>query len=112
MSEIIEVRMLRTLVKDNRKMAEVDIKLSDGTSLSALVAKAANGEYTVDTLMYRDVDFELDWYENPLHQAYRDAGNELDDHDKAAKRGGLTRSELLQFLLKDKSLADQFLLLS
>ncbi|MBC8081025.1 MAG: hypothetical protein H7X86_11815 [Gorillibacterium sp.] len=112
MSKIKEVRMLRTLVKDNQKMAEVDISLSDGTSLSALVAPKGNGEYTIDTLMYRDVNYELDWYENPLHQAYRDAGNELDDHCRLAERGGLSRSELLQFLVADKNLADQLLLLS
>ena len=91
MSSSIHARFCRLVELGGRLLAEVEIRTDDpkDPELVAFVERTGDGAdpYNVRMIYRKDADYETDWYDNSLHQAYKEIKN-----DSSGKRNeGLDR---------------------
>jgi len=69
--DIVDARVRRTVDLDGRPCAEVEVASGDDREATLLVyfAQAADGGLEMVRVVEKDADREIDWYDNPLHQA-------------------------------------------
>jgi hypothetical protein len=69
--DIADARVRRTVNLDGRPCAEVEVATGDDRAATLLVyfAQAADGGLEMVRVIENDADREIDWYDNPLHQA-------------------------------------------
>ena len=72
MIEVQHAALRRTLTKNGRLCGEVEVLTNDAELPKALAYFAAAGEadYDIVAIVANDADTEIDWYDNPLHQAF------------------------------------------
>jgi len=85
--DIADARVRRTVNLDGRPCAEVEVATGDDRAATLLVyfAQAADGGLEMVRVIENDADREIDWYDNPLHQA---AIDRTDAYRSAAAAGG------------------------
>ncbi|OUM96120.1 MAG: hypothetical protein A9Z00_07225 [Thermobacillus sp. ZCTH02-B1] len=84
--DITEARVRGTVRLDGRTCAEVEV-LTDGPDAPGLLvyfAEKAGGGLEMVRVVENDASREIDWYDNPLHQA---AVNRTDAYRSAAAAG-------------------------
>jgi hypothetical protein len=100
MKKIKNARFIRSVEKNGKTIAEVEFAMEDGfvASLSdqidqgryvAILEREGNEAYTLSKVMKNEANYELDWYDNPEHQAYADVtealfASEVEANDKQA----------------------------
>lgn len=74
MLDIADARVRRTVNLDGRSCAEVEVSTGDAAASTLLVyfARTAGGGLEMVRVIENDADREIDWYDNPLHQAQAD----------------------------------------
>lgn len=72
--EITRAHVRRTLNIDGRLCGEVEVHTNDPQSPELLIyfAAAPGGGFEAVRIVENDARTEIDWYENPLHQAFTD----------------------------------------
>jgi hypothetical protein len=74
----------RVVELHDKKYAEVKVEIEgEQKPFLALFEKTNDEQLHMDKLYRLDIDYELDWYENNLHQAYVDVTDRLFDHEFA-----------------------------
>jgi len=85
--DIVDARVRRTVNLEGRPCAEVEVATGDASAPTLLVyfAQTAGGGLEMVRVVENDADREIDWYDNPLHQAKADRTNA---YSGAADAGG------------------------
>lgn len=88
MQNIKEAKFQRITELNDKKYAEVMVVTAGRDKpVMALFEQSADGGLQMSKLYHLDVDYELDWYENNLHQAYTDITDNFFDHGYAETNG-------------------------
>ena len=69
--DIVDARVRRTVDLDGRPCAEVEVATGGANAPTLLVcfARRNDGGLEMVRVVENDADREIDWYDNPLHQA-------------------------------------------
>lgn len=72
--DVVDARVRRTVNLEGRPCAEVEVSTGDAAASTLLVyfARTADGRTEMVRVIENDADREIDWYDNPLHQAKAD----------------------------------------
>lgn len=106
MTRIKSARLMRRAERDGITTAEVEFALEPGTAMDggdknryvAILEKAGEDRsFALSKVFRNDAQYELDWYENPDHEAYADVTEQF------AERSGAER--LAEQLLNTGSVA-------
>lgn len=81
MKRVAAARFMRSVQNDSTTTAEVEFAMEDGGNFIAVIEKEGNGPYALSRIFRRQERHELDWYNNPLHEAYPDVTAEFADMD-------------------------------
>lgn len=94
--DIVHAEVRRTTNLDGRPCAEVEVVTDDAGAANLLVyfAEAPDGGIEMVRVTENDADREIDWYDNPLHQAVVDR---TDAFMNVARDGGSFGEQVLQF---------------
>jgi len=90
MIEVQHAMFRRTAMKDGRYCGEVEALTNDAGTPKVLVYFAVSEEtdYDMVAVVANDADTDIDWYDNPLHQAFANRTDSLfRSEDKAAGWG-------------------------
>jgi hypothetical protein len=83
MYRILGARYTRSVERDNRIMAEVRVKVEEQPhEYIAYFSGTSGGEVDMPYLLYNDADFEIDFWDNPMHQAFDDISKDFGEDDK------------------------------
>jgi len=78
MMEIQDARFVRLGYSGNDTYAEVEVRAAGReTPLVAAFRRSAAGELTLANVSEKREEYELDWYENNLHDAYASVSESL-----------------------------------
>jgi hypothetical protein len=83
MYRITNARFTRTVERDDRRMAEVRVQVEEHAhEYLAYFTGTAGGYVEMPYLLYNDADFEIDYWDNPMHQAFGDISMNFSEVDK------------------------------
>jgi hypothetical protein len=84
-ADIVRAEVRRTVDLDGRPCAEVEVATGDPEAPDLLVyfARGSGGALEMVRVIENDADREIDWYDNPLHQAAVDRTDAFMSADRA-----------------------------
>jgi hypothetical protein len=93
MYRITNARYTRTVERDDTRMAEVRVQVEEHAhEYIAYFTGSAGGVVEMPYLLYNDADFEIDYWDNPMHQAFGDISMNFSEEDKR-----IFRDEVMRF---------------
>ncbi len=106
MVEVQEAALRRMTMKEGRMCGEVEVLTNDANAPKVLAyfAGAGDGDYELLAIVGNDADMEIDWYDNPLHQAFTDKSQWLGS--AAMEAGGGERQAFKEQVLSFGSVRD------
>ncbi|MBP1963544.1 hypothetical protein [Paenibacillus aceris] len=107
MSKIKEANLVRFTERDGVWCADVEVK-TEGISgtLIAEFSATKGSEFEMSHVYRKDASREIDWYENNLHEAYKDISEELfGKKSRESKRG--EREEFKEGILAFGSIREE-----
>lgn len=81
MKRVAAARFMRSVQNDSTTTAEVEFALEDGGSYIAIIEKEGSGSFALSRIFRQQEQHDLDWFNNPLHDAYPDVTAEFADMD-------------------------------
>jgi hypothetical protein len=85
MMDIQHAELRRTAEIDGSRYAEVEVtEANTGHTYSVVLKPAEDGLYKVNRITEKHAEMELDWYDNDMHQAFKDVTDSLVNTEDAA----------------------------
>jgi hypothetical protein len=108
MVEVQHAALRRTTTKDGRFCGEVEVLTNDADTpkVLAYLAAAEDGDYEMVAIVANDADTEIDWYDNPLHQAFTDRAEWFESAEMESGLGGGGREAFKEQVLSFGSVRD------
>ncbi|PZD94090.1 hypothetical protein DNH61_19215 [Paenibacillus sambharensis] len=74
MIQVIHAAFRRVAERDGRTCGEVEVNTdqAEAPKVLAYFAAAKNNDYDLVAVVKNDADYEIDWYDNSMHQAFTD----------------------------------------
>lgn len=76
MVEVMKAEWKRNTEMNGRPVSEVEVWVSGQTAPWSVYLERTNNGYTIHQILKDDADYSIDWFDNDLHQAFRDISYE------------------------------------
>lgn len=78
MTQITKANFTQTVIRDGKRLYEVEVWVSGQLEPWKVLLEQGNesGEYHVHQILKNEAEYDLDWYDNNLHQAFQDISNQ------------------------------------
>ncbi|CAM4360786.1 hypothetical protein [Paenibacillus tarimensis] len=100
MIQVIHAAFRRVADREGRTCGEVEVNTNQAEAPKVLVyfAPAKDNDFEVVAIVKNDADYEIDWYDNSMHQAFT-------DETALFEAGGMKKSGEEQASFKDQVLS-------
>lgn len=87
MLTVKQAKVRRMAHSDGEPVAEVEVVVAERPQPLKVYLRPTEEGYEITQVLSNDADYELDWYDNDLHQAFEDLSDAV-LHTFAARDGG------------------------